>query len=161
MDKWYDLPAKAEQKEQDTQVKTYQDICLDNIKTPQELKEHFLAVAQPLVQQYVDAALGYSELESTNKGAREEVWDLLKSLMLASSSKIDVELNSAEDVLKAVTDGKCTLEEGDALLAMYKKVVEINNPNGAVSGGGGIVVNILGSATPELDVVENQKLPEG
>lgn len=118
--------------------------------TAQELKQFFLDNAQPLVKQYIDAALGNAELKSTNMSAREEVWGVLKQLMLSSSDKLDIDINSAQDVLDAVSKGKCTFEEASKLLEMYKKMKEIENVGlapGSVAQG--FTINILGSQKVE------------
>ena len=88
------------------------------------LKNRFLDAAYPLVDDYVNAALGEASIKSTNAGCREEVWSLLKELMLKSSDKIDIEIGSMRDILAAVESGKCTLEEGNKLIVMYKQVRE-------------------------------------
>ncbi|RLA58811.1 MAG: hypothetical protein DRQ89_14900 [Epsilonproteobacteria bacterium] len=87
--------------------------------TAQSLKKYFLTNAEPLLKQYIDAALGTGQLQSTNAGAREEVWEVLKTLMLQSSDKLDINIETGEDVLKAVSTGKYTLEEGEKLLRLY------------------------------------------
>jgi len=123
--------------------------------TAQELKQYFLDNAQPLVDEYIAAALGKGELSSTNMSAREEVWAVLKQLMLQSSDKLDIAIDSAQDVLEAVSKGKCTFEEGQKLLAMYKQMKEIENV-GVVPGSasGGFTINILGTQKAEPLTVE-------
>lgn len=134
-------------------------------KTAQELKQDFLNKAGPLVQQYIDAALGNGELQSTNAGAREAVWELMSKLMLQSSDKLELDIQTADDVIKAVTDGKCTMEEGKALLSLYKTAKEIDTV-GHLPGGqhGGLTINIL-SAGSRGEVIEyeeaNQLTHEG
>jgi len=130
----------------------------------QKLKAQFLEEAAPLVDQYISAALGKGELESTNIGAREEVWDVLKQLMLQSSTKIDIDVKSAQDVIDAVTAGKCTFEEGDKLMKLYESArkIEGNNLVGLEAGQQGFTINILNSqeaSKPELErlpVLENK-----
>ena len=116
--------------------------------TAQQLKQYFLDNAEPLVKQYIDAALGTGTLASTNAGAREEVWHVLKQLMLQSSDKLDLNINNAEDILKAVSNGKCTFEEGDKLLSLYKKMSDIDNAGklGVPGANNGVTVIIQGSA---------------
>ena len=95
-------------------------------KTPQELKIKFLEQAEALLDDYMGSALGTSVSQSTNIHAREEVWDLLKKLILKASDKITLEAGSPEAILKAVETGKCTVSEARELLGMYKQVKEIN-----------------------------------
>ena len=113
-------------------------------QTAQEMKQHFIESAEPLVQQYLDAALGVSDFTSVNAGAREECWDVIKKLMLQSSDKLEINIESAEDVIDAVSKGDCTFEEGEKLLSLYKKVKEIDTMgNIGVNGAGGLTINIL------------------
>jgi len=129
--------------------------------TAQELKQYFLDNAQPLVKEYIDAALGKGELKSTNMSAREEVWGVLKQLMLSSSDKLDIDINSAQDVLNAVSKGKCTFEEAQKLLEMYKKMKEIENV-GVMPGStnAGFTINILGSQQSEPIEVKQPEVIE-
>ena len=108
----------------------------------QELKQHFLEGAWPIVDAYINAALGTKDLESLNSGCREEVWDLVKKLMLQSSDKLELDIENPEDILKAVESGKCTFEEGDKLLGLYQKVKQIEG-GGMIEGSGCLVVNVL------------------
>ena len=124
----------------------------------QELKQHFLESAWPIVDAYIDAALGKKDLASLNSGCREEVWDLIKTLMVQSSDKLELNIESPQDILKAVESGKCTFEEGDKLLALYKKVKDIETV-GLSSGNGldGLTVVIQnGNVKPEPILIESQ-----
>lgn len=122
----------------------------------QELKQYFLDNAEPLVKQYIDAALGNGELKSTNADARTEVWDVLKTLMLQASDKLDVEITSAQDVLNAVSKGRCTFKEGEQLLDLYKKMSDIDNAGklGSIGGGTGLTINILSAPKTKEIVAE-------
>lgn len=126
-------------------------------KTAQELKQRFLEEAGPLVEEYIMAALGKGELSSTNAGAREKVWELLSQLMLQSSDKLELEITCPEDVIKAVTEGKCTMQEGQNLLKLYKAAKEIetigNSPG--VGGSAGITINILSGEETKTQVIEH------
>jgi hypothetical protein len=117
-------------------------------ETAQQLKQEFLDAAGPLVKQYVDAALGHADFTSINAGAREEVWEVLKKMMLQSSDKLELDIKTAEDVLKAVSEGKCTFEEGDKLLKLFKQVKDIETV-GLVEGVGGLTINILSAPAAE------------
>ena len=132
----------------------------DTRQTAQALKQEFLEAAAPLVKQYIDAALGTAPLLSKNAGAREEVWNLLAHLMKQSSEKINIDIQSAEDIIKAVTDGKCTMEEGKQLLSLYKQAKEINTV-GLLPGSsqGGLTVVIQGSNQPQQikEVIEHEQ----
>jgi len=125
----------------------------------QALKQYFLENAAPLVKQYIDAALGVAEIQSTNATAREEVWDVLKQLMLQSSDKLEISIEKADDILTAVSQGKCTFEEGEKLLSLYKKLKEVNEV--ALIPGtteqAGLTINIL-QAQPAV-IAQDTTLP--
>lgn len=121
-------------------------------KSAQALKLHFLDNAQPLIDEYIGAALGTGKLNSNNSTAREEVWGVLKQLMLQSSDKLELEITNADDILIAVSNGKCTMEEGKQLLDLYKKAKEISTM-GTIAGIGkdaGLTINILSAPTKEI-----------
>ena len=129
-------------------------------QSAQEIKQKFIERAAPLVDEYVDAALGLGELSSNNADARTEVWEFLAFLMKQSSEKIDISIENAEDVIKAVTDGKCTMAEGKQLLDLYKTAREIETSGqiGQLGQGGGLTINILNSNQPtevEAEVIEH------
>ena len=129
-------------------------------QSAQEIKQNFLERAAPLVDEYIDAALGLGELSSNNADARTEVWQLLSHLMKQSSEKIDINIENAEDVIKAVTQGKCTMDEGKQLLQLYKTArdIELSGQIGQIGGGGGLTINILSATQPqeiEAEVIEH------
>lgn len=129
-------------------------------QTAQQLKQKFLEDAAPLVQQYVDAALGVADFNSMNAGAREEVWGVLKQLMLQSSDKLELDIQTAEDVLEAVSQGKCTFEEGEKLLSLFKKVKDIETA-GQLPGGPGTGLQITILAGDGNVKVEQPQILEG
>ena len=123
------------------------------VKTAQGLKDHFLKISQPLIDEYVNAAMGKGELSSNNTHCREEVWDVLKKLMLQSSEKLEImEGGSPEAIISAVEQGKCTVAEGKELLGMYKQLRDIKDPTGKGSGMA-LQININGVGS-DADVIE-------
>lgn len=131
----------------------------DMHKTAQELKQHFLDIAHPLIKEYVDAALGRSDLNSTNPGARAEVWEVIKKLILESSDKMQVKIETVQDIIVAVGNGSCTLEEGEKMLSLYQKVKEIEMTGKiGTGGGGGLTINIKGPSQPAIEtkVIEHE-----
>lgn len=116
------------------------------VPSAQELKTHFMEIAWPIVDSYVGAALGTKELQSTNAGCREEVWELVKKLMLQSSDKLQLTVSNPRDILEAVGSGQCTIEEAQQLLTMMKQVSDIENPGVGASGGSALNVYIQTAA---------------
>ena len=135
----------------------------DSIRvTAQAIKVRFLSSAWPIVDAYVKAALGTEDIQSLNSECRAEVWDVVKKLMLQSSDKLELNISSVQDILKAVECGECTFEEGKKLMSLYKQAKEIE-----VAGmgtldksidGRGLVVNILNTneASEPMKVIENK-----
>lgn len=128
-----------------------------------EFKQYFLDNAKPLLVQYIQAATGEADLQSTNSGAREEIWSVVKELILRGSDKIKVSVNSPEDVLAAVSSGKCTVQEAKELMAMFKQIKEINQkdlPQLGSGGDRGLQINIMsGSNEPSRvsKVIEHEE----
>jgi len=104
--------------------------------TEHDLKEHFLATAKDIIDEYVNAALGKGDLNSNNTTCREEVWELAKKLILQSSDKIKIKTNDIQGVLDAVSNGECTLKEGKQLIEMYKTMQPEDKSK--------VTVNVLG-----------------
>jgi len=110
-----------------------------------QLKQQFLEKASPLIDEYIGAALGTRELSSTSAVCRDEVWKLLKTIILDSSSSVSIEARTMEEILVAVSSGQCTLEEGAKLLEMYTSVK--GTYTSTADSTAGISINILGSTS--------------
>ena len=96
--------------------------------TPANLKAHFLHRAAPLIDDYIDAALGESILKSTNDHARFEVWSLLIEIMKQADNKapiLNVKGKSIDDqislILEDVFAGKSTVQEGRDMISMVQQ----------------------------------------
>lgn len=103
-----------------------------NKRTAQELKEHFLEKASPLLDQYLDATFGLAPLKSTDATCRKEVWGLLKTFLEKADEKIILEekyRTGPEGVLLAIQDGVLTLEEGERLIEIHCKINGMNKVN--------------------------------
>ncbi|OOZ38180.1 hypothetical protein [Solemya elarraichensis gill symbiont] len=86
------------------------------MNTPNKLRQEFLEKASPLIDEYINASLGKSELRSTNSGAREEVWDALKQIILKASDVVKLHAESTKDVLSLLGDGKLSLNDAERLM---------------------------------------------
>jgi len=87
------------------------------------------------------------------------VWDVLKKLILSSSDRLGVEIDSVESILRAVSQGKCTFEEGEKLLDLFKKAKEISTMGklpaggkGALEGGLNISISTGGGAAQPITI---------
>ena len=140
-------------------------VKLDVRKIAQKLKSNLLESAEPLLKQYIDAALGDGELKSTNVEARTEVWGLVKHIILNAGDMLDIQVGTPEGIINAVASGNCTADEGRQLLSLYRQVSDIKaQENGAgllSQGGGGLNITIMTNSqetaiepidiTPKLD----------
>jgi len=119
---------------------------------PSELRKIILESGEELVQQYVDAALGKGVFTSTNLMAREEIWSMLKSMMLKASDSMDkIDIDEAREILQHVTDGTITMSEGDKLLSMYKQVADIERPGSDGNSAPNITV-VIQPAGSDVDI---------
>ena len=145
--------------ETDTDKKLQAEI---RIPTAEELKNHFLSRAWAIVDVYLDAALGVKEMNSFSADCRQEVWEVVKTLILKSSNSLSLDkVDKPEDVLRAVESGRCTFKEAEQLLELYKKVkdIELGLSSRSSGKGEGVTVNILnagGESVPLIEVKENE-----
>ena len=117
-------------------------------KIAQKLKSTLLASAEPLLKQYIDAALGEGELKSTNLEARTEVWGLVKHVILSAGDMLDIQVGTPEGIIHAVASGNCTADEGRQLLSLYRQVSDIKTQERGAAlaskqGGGGLNITIM------------------
>lgn len=96
--------------------------------TPSNLKSHFLHRASPLIDDYIDAALGESILKSTNDHARFEVWKLLVEIMKQADNKapvLNMKGKNIDDqislILEDVFAGNSTVAEGRDMISMVQQ----------------------------------------
>ena len=96
--------------------------------TPANLKAHFLHRASPLIDDYIDAALGLDTLNSTSDHARFEVWKLLTEIMRQADNKapiLNVKGKKIDDqislILEDVFKGKSTVSEGRDMIALVQQ----------------------------------------
>lgn len=96
--------------------------------TPANLKSHFLHRASPLIDDYIDAALGESVLKSTNDHARFEVWKLLVEIMRQADNKapiLNMKGKKIDDqislILEDVFSGNTSPAEGRELISIVQQ----------------------------------------
>lgn len=100
--------------------------------TPANLKSHFLHRAAPLIDDYIDAALGNRNLNSTNDHARFEVWSMLKTIILEAKNPMPL-MNikgktiddQVDDILTMATTGKIDLQEAKELISLVQQGYEL------------------------------------
>jgi len=100
--------------------------------TPTNLKEHFLKRAAPLIDDYIDKALGKKVGKSSNQYEQHEVWDVLKTIILSTKSYapiVDLKGGTIDEqvskILALVSTGKLTLEEGKEYLSLVQQGFEL------------------------------------
>ena len=101
-------------------------------KTPTNLRRHFIYKAAPLIDNYINVALGKEVPISTNAKVQHEVWSVLKEIILTAKNPaplMDIKGHTIEDqvskILTMVSTGKCTLEEGKDYLALVQQGFEL------------------------------------
>lgn len=102
------------------------------IPSPANLKAHFLHRASPLIDEYIDAALGNSTFSATSDHARFEVWTLLKTIIIEAKNPapiLDIKGKTIDDqvsqILTLASTGKCTLEEARDFLSLVQQGFEL------------------------------------
>lgn len=100
--------------------------------TPTNLRKHFLFKAAPLIDNYINVALGKEVPISTNAQVQHEVWSVLKEIILTAKNpaplmniKGDTIEEQVSKILSMVSTGKCTLEEGQNYLALVQQGYEL------------------------------------
>lgn len=129
-----------------TQIKT----------TIAELRVNFINRAAPLVDQYIDAALGEGNLKSTNSGAREAVWNLLRDLIVTNSEVAKIDISNATAIKTAIEEGILTIKQGKELLAMHKTLKEADLI-GKAGGGLGNVIPVINIGVRDDDSEEEAR----
>lgn len=99
-----------------------------NCTTVPELRNHLIANLGEVIDHYLNVATGKEDVKSTNHNMRQEVWELAKEIMTNSGQLIQIDGDGTpEGVLRAIEDGKCSIQDGEKLLKIYYKVKEIEN----------------------------------
>lgn len=100
--------------------------------TPTNLRAHFLHRASPLIDEYIDSALGRKVLNSTSDHARIEVWNILKQIILEAKNPSPLmnirgkPINDQVDqILTLTSSGKINLEEGKEWLSLIQQGFEV------------------------------------
>ena len=106
-------------------------------RTPTNLRAHFIHRASPLIDDYIDAALGNGTLRSTNDHARFEVWSVLKQILLEANNPsplVDIRGKSINEqvdkILTLATTGKINNQEAKEYLELIRQGYEVTEvPN--------------------------------
>lgn len=132
------------------------DLVLDGESQPNpaQLREHLLRRAAPLLDQYIDAAMGKDTIESIDPHFREQVWGMIKKFIESADNKIylpDDYRGSPDKILTAVETGHITLEEGERLLMMYRviKQIEMEGKGGPDTVNQTLIPNLTINTLPE------------
>ena len=84
-------------------------------------------VLETIITETAQVVKGEREYYSSKDGKmRFEIWEIVKSMIINSSENMKAELSTTRDVIKAVTEGKITVSEGEKLINMLKADFEIN-----------------------------------
>ena len=119
----------------DPSLDKYKDIAdkVDFECTPSNLRMHFLRKSAPLIDEYIDVALGRATPSSTNAQMQNQVWDTLKQIILSAKNPapiVDlrgkVVSDQIDEILLMATKGKCTLDEAKELMSLVQQGYELN-----------------------------------
>ena len=118
----------------DPSLNKYKDIKnkVDFEITPSSLRAHFLHKASPLIDLYIDVALGEAVPKSTNIQMQHEVWEVLKTIILSAKNPapiIDLKGHTVDEqvskILELVSTGKITLDDGKEYLSLVQQGFEL------------------------------------
>ena len=98
---------------------------------PADLRKQFLELAAPLMEQYIEAAIGDKPLQGVSSVAAGEVWDTLKHIILTADDPTPLGRSrgkspekKVEQVLAQVASGKLTPSEGKAHMQLIQMGVD-------------------------------------
>lgn len=97
--------------------------------------------AEAIVKHKMCLALGIPsemDISQINPKEHEKIWAVLVPMMQALSKRQTIEVTSAGDVIKAVTQGKMTFAEAKELMLLFKaeaetKAIEKGTANGSIN----------------------------
>jgi len=101
------------------------------MSTPESLRAEFILKAGPLIDQYVDAALGKAELKATSGQALTAVWELLSDIIKQAGDKAAIDIDGddisekIEDLLNKVSKGVLTPEQGKKYMTLIQSGFEL------------------------------------
>jgi hypothetical protein len=95
------------------------------MKTPSEIRANFLKKAEPLIDEYVGASLGKSQLSSNDATARSEVWSLLRDILVNADDLKKVSASNTKSVLRLLRRGKITIDEAERLMRIMQTDFEV------------------------------------
>jgi len=98
---------------------------IQNTSNPSKMRQHFLERASPMIDDMIDAALGEGRMKSNNALAQQEVWDILKSVIMQAENPAPL-LNLRGDsvdkqvdtILTKVSAGEITFNEAKEYMSL-------------------------------------------
>lgn len=85
----------------------------------------FSELGEFLIDEYTSVIKGEGDFSSNSVKAREDVFDILKEVILKESDTKKIIATSTESVLKLLRRGKITLEEAERLMKIMQTDFEI------------------------------------
>ena len=92
--------------------------------TPTTLRTEFLQEAKPIMNAYIDVALGDGVMKG-NKEIYSKVWDVLSQVILQADDMRKIHVQSNADILKLLRHGKLTVGEAERLMGVMQKMFEM------------------------------------
>lgn len=100
--------------------------------TPVNIRRHFLHKAAPLIDTYIDVALGKKVPETTNLQMQNQVWEVLREIILSASDHapvIDLKGKTVDEqvskILELVSTGGIPIDQGKEYLSLVQQGFEL------------------------------------
>lgn len=106
-------------------AKTAEDLEL--ARTPAQLRAYFVNKAKPMIDEYIGAALGHSELKSNNSDARKETWGLLRDIINSAGNLHRIEAENTKDVIGMLKEGSISISDAKELMHMLSLQSDIED----------------------------------
>ena len=98
---------------------------LQNTSNPSKMRQHFLERASPMIDDMIDSALGTGRMKSNNALAQQEVWDILKEVIMHAENPAPL-LNlrgesvekQVDTILTKVSAGEITFKEAKEYMSL-------------------------------------------
>lgn len=92
--------------------------------TPTSLRKEFLEEAKPIMNAYIDVALGDGVLKG-NKEIHGKVWEVLSQVILQADDTRKIHIKTNADILDLLSKGKVSVSEAERLMGLMQKMFEM------------------------------------
>jgi hypothetical protein len=96
-------------------------------RTPSELRDEFIQKAYPIIDEYINAALGTSEFKATSTDARTQVWDTIKTVILGATTLQKINAESTNNIIQMLANGDISIDQAMKLMSILEKQSNIDD----------------------------------